>query len=97
MEIAGRNVVTDGVPEDVVQCVAFADVVPVFPNHNAQLALVVKQFLRVWVDLDIVQWSCEAIGRGCEDDWLFRWRKLPCVLVLPLGSLEGMLAFVSLA
>lgn len=97
MKIAGGDIVTDGIPEDIVQCILFADVVSVLPDDNAQLALVVKQFLRVWVDLDVVQWPCEAIGRGCKDDWfLWRW-KLPCVSELPLGSLEGMLTFVSLA
>lgn len=81
MEIAGRDIVTNGVPKDVLQCVLFADVVSILPDDDAQLALVVKQFLRVWVDLDVVQWSCEAIRRGCKDDWLLWWRELPRTLV----------------
>lgn len=97
VKVARRDVVADCVAEHVVQCVVLTDVVSILANHDAQLSLVVQQLLRVWVDLDVVQWSSQTIGRSSKDDGFLRRRKLSCLSALPSGSLERVLTFVSLA
>lgn len=67
LEIASRNIVPDCVAEHVVECIRFRDVLAVFADYGAELALVIELRLRFWVDGHVFVGAGECVGWLRED------------------------------